>query len=179
MTQRDLSRMPLKLEGGDVHIVIETTMGSFNKYNYNPELDAFELKDVLPRGSAYPFDFGFFPSTLSEAGDPIDALVLSDQGLDVGIVLKGRLIGVLEFSDSEDGEITRNDRLIAVPVCSVMYMQVKTAGDLPPALLDQLEAFFVHDAAFKGKRRRLLRRGNAKRAEKLLAKGSAAFNKTG
>ena len=42
--KRDLSRLPLELDGGPVRVVIETPMGSFNKYDYNPKLDAFELK---------------------------------------------------------------------------------------------------------------------------------------
>jgi len=34
---------------------------------------------VLPAGMAFPYDFGFIPSTLAEDGDPTDVLVLMDE----------------------------------------------------------------------------------------------------
>jgi inorganic pyrophosphatase len=176
---RDLSKLPLEFDDGAIRAVIETPMGSFNKYDYDPTLDVFELKDVLPRGSEFPFDFGFFPSTLGEDGDPVDALVLSDRGLETGIVLQARLIGVIEFEDLKDGKTTRNDRLVVVPTCSVIYAKIKSLEDLPAALVEQIESFFELDAFFKGKKRRFLGRGDAKQADKLLMRGKAAFKKQG
>jgi len=177
MTRRNLTRLPLKADAGTIRVVIETPMGSFNKYDYNPDFDEFELKDVLPRGSEFPFDFGFFPSTLGADGDPLDALVLSDRGLDVGCVLSGRVIGVIEFSDVKKGKAVRNDRLVVIPDCSVIYKKIKTLDDLPAAIVKQIEAFFEQDAFFKGKKRKLLGCGDAKRALKLLSEGEAAFQK--
>jgi inorganic pyrophosphatase len=120
LKQRDLSKLPLACGDGAVRVVIETPMGSFNKYDYDPKWDVFELKDVLPRGSEFPFDFGFFPSTLGDDGDPVDALVLSDRGLETGIVLESRVIGIIEFEDVKNSKTTRNDRLVVVPTCSVV-----------------------------------------------------------
>jgi Inorganic pyrophosphatase len=50
--------------------VIETPKGSRNKYRYDPDCDCFELATTLPEGMAFPFDFGFIPSTLGDDGDP-------------------------------------------------------------------------------------------------------------
>lgn len=177
MKQRDLSKLSLKADDGGIRVIIETPLGSFNKYDYNPEFDAFEVRETLPRGSEFPFDFGFFPSTLGQDGDPLDALVLSDRGLDRGTLVSTRIIGAIEFSDDKDGEAIRNDRIIAVPMISVVYKKVDTLKDLPPALIDQIEAFFEQDAYFKGKKRKFLGRCEAKDAEKLLAKGKSAFKK--
>ncbi len=178
MKRRDLSKLALKTDKGSLHIVIETPMRGRNKYDYNPKQDCFELKEVLPRGSEFPFDFGFFPSTLGEDGDPADALVLSDGGLDIGVVVSGRVIGVIEFEDSKDGTALRNDRLIAVPDCSVMYEKIATLGDLPSSLVEQIESFFELDAFFKGRRRKFLGRGNADEAKKLLEKAASRFGKS-
>jgi inorganic pyrophosphatase len=177
MKKHDLSRLPLKSADGGIRVVIETPLGSFNKYDYIPDLDIFEVKETLPRGSEFPFDFGFFPSTLGEDGDPVDALTLSDRGLDMGAVVSTRLIGVIEFSDEKDGETIRNDRLIAAPTISVIYKKITTLEDLPPALIEQIESFFEQDAYFKGKKRKFLGRGDVKAASALLAQGKSAFRK--
>ena len=177
MKKRDLSCLSLKADDGGVLAVVETPLGSVNKYDYNPELDLFEVRETLPRGSEFPFDFGFFPSTLGQDGDPVDALILSDRGLDMGTVVSTRIIGVIEFSDEKDGEAIRNDRLIAVPTISVMYKKIETLEDLPTVLVDQIEAFFEQDAYFKGKKRKFLGRGDARKAAALLADGKALFKK--
>lgn len=170
----DLAALPLEAEDGALRVVIETPRGATNKYGYNPDLGGFELHSVLPLGTEYPFDFGFFPSTLSEDGDPLDVLVLSDSGLDVGTLLSARLIGVLEFEDKKKGaDPERNDRLIAVPTCTVAYEKIHALDDLPEPLIKQLESFFERDAFFKGKQRRLLGRKNGKTARKLLDEAAA------
>lgn len=48
-----------------LQVVIETPKGSRNKYAFNPDDHVFELKKVLPAGMAFPYDFGFVPSTLA------------------------------------------------------------------------------------------------------------------
>jgi len=177
MKNRDLTLLPLEADDKGVRVVIETPMRGRNKYDYNSKGGYFELREVLPRGSEFPFDFGFFPSTLGEDGDPTDALVVSDHGLDVGVVLTARVIGAIEFEDTKDGKSVRNDRLVAVPNCSVLYEKVKTLGDLPPPLIEQIESFFERDAFFKGKEREFLGRCEAKEGRKLLAEGKARFAK--
>jgi inorganic pyrophosphatase len=175
MSNRDLSKLRLKASADAFTVVIETPLGSHSKYNYNPELDVFELKDTLPRGTEFPFDFGFFPSTLAEDGDPLDALVLSDRGLAVGIVLQARLIGVIEVETSEGEKTMRNDRLVAIPVSSVIYKDIGSLSDLPPVLLDQVETFFKYDSAFKGKQVEFPGRGDRAKAKKLLSNAAKKF----
>jgi len=41
----------------------ETPRGSRNKYAFDPEERIFAFKKVLPAGMAFPYDFGFVPST--------------------------------------------------------------------------------------------------------------------
>ena len=62
-----------------IQIVIETPKGSRNKFAFDPEQKAFQLKKVLPVGMAFPYKFGFVPSTKAEDGDPVDVLVLMDE----------------------------------------------------------------------------------------------------
>src|SRR3954468_19618945 len=75
--------------------VVETPKGSRSKFDYDPETGLFALAGLLPEGMSFPMDFGFFPSTKAEDGDPLDVLVLHDEPLPVGATVKVRLIGLI------------------------------------------------------------------------------------
>lgn len=134
-----------------VHIVIETPKGSAHKLKYTPELGTFELKRVLPQGMVFPFDFGFIPRTLADDGDPEDVLLLLAAPLTPGVVVQSRLIGVMEAVQRQEGRQDENDRLIAVaPICP-LYADVHTLEDVPHAVLDQIQQFFITYNAQCGK----------------------------
>src|SRR4051812_18764630 len=144
---------------GELNVIIETPKGSRNKYNYDDETGLFKLGGVLPSGSAFPFDFGFVPSTLGDDGDPLDVLVLMDEPAFAGCLVRVRLVGVIEAEQTErDGQTTRNDRLIGVAAKSRLHKGVRTLKGLGPALLDEIEHFFVSYNEFKGKQFRPLGR---------------------
>jgi inorganic pyrophosphatase len=46
-----------------LQVIIETPKGSRNKYAFDESQGMFLLKKVLPVGMAFPYDFGFVPST--------------------------------------------------------------------------------------------------------------------
>ena len=133
-------------------VVIETPKGSPNKLAFEPRYGTFVLKSVLPAGAVFPFDFGFVPSTRAEDGDPLDVLVLMDAPVFPGCIVPSRLIGVIEAEQAEDGEIERNDRLLAVAATSAAHRSIKTLSDLSPDLVAQIEHFFVSYNEMKGKR---------------------------
>ena len=100
-------------ETGDVTVVVETPKGSHNKYKYDRRCRALRLGAVLAEGLAFPYDFGFIPSTQGEDGDPLDVLLFLDHGVPPGSVVTARLIGVLEVRQREGrGKWKRNDRLL-------------------------------------------------------------------
>src|SRR5436305_12202147 len=116
----DLTKLPAQLdeEKRTCRAIIETPKGSRNKFNYDPETNLFKLGGLLPEGLAFPFDFGFIPSTLGEDGDPLDVMVLMDEPAHVGCLLDVRIIGVIEAVQVQDGESETNNRLIAVSIHS-------------------------------------------------------------
>lgn len=67
--------------------IVETPKGCRNKFLYDPDYGLFALGGLLPEGLAFPFDFGFIPSTLGGDGDPLDAIILVDEPAHVGCVL--------------------------------------------------------------------------------------------
>ncbi len=108
----DLRKLPVRDKKGDVYVVVETPRGSAAKLEFDPDLQLFTLSKSLILGLSYPYDWGFIPSTEGEDGDPIDALILHDVATTPGLVLKCKIIGVLEVVQTEGGKhAIRNDRL--------------------------------------------------------------------
>ena len=131
--------------------VVETSKGRRSKFDYEPESGLFELAGLLPEGMTFPMDFGFFPSTLGEDGDPLDVQVLHDEPIPVGAILTVRLVGVIEADQTEEGNTVRNDRLIAVADASHLYARITDVQQLDPDYLDHLVQFWVNYNALKGK----------------------------
>ncbi len=174
-----LSSLPrVDPETGDLIAVIETPMGSPSKYKFDPECGAFRPNMVMPKGSFFPYDFGFIPSTLGADGDPLDILVFMDHPAPVGCVLAVRLIGAIEAEQREkDGKWERNDRLLAVASQSHTHAHVDDLDKLAPHLLDEIEQFFSNYTSQRGKRFKPLDRIGPKKARKIIKVGSDAFQR--
>jgi inorganic pyrophosphatase len=175
---KTLDRLPLlDEETGDYTIVLETPKGSRNKYRYDPQCGALRLSAQLAEGLAFPYDFGFFPSTLGDDGDPLDVLLLLDTVVPAGCVATGRLVGALEIEQREDGnkKWERNDRFLAVATHAHTHEKIKRLNDLSPHLLPEIEAFFTHYATLEGKELRVLKRCGPRHARKLLKAGAKSF----
>jgi inorganic pyrophosphatase len=180
MASRDLTQLPAyDADARCWRAIIETPRSSAHKYDYEPALDCYVLKRTLPEGMCFPLDFGFFPGTLAEDGDPVDVLVLLDQPAVCGVLVKVRLIGAIQARQKEKaGPWKRNDRLIAVAGHSRALAGVKSLDDMRPSQLDELVEFFVHYNKFEGRKFDALGFGDAKKAEKLLRAGVEKAGKT-
>jgi inorganic pyrophosphatase len=162
-------------EGG-VHVIIETPQGSRNKFDYDEELGLFKLGGVLPAGAVFPFDFGFVPSTTGGDGDPLDVLVLMDEAAFTGCLVVARLLGVIEAEQTEEnGETTRNDRLIAIAENARNHKEVRSLDQLNENLLDEIEHFFVSYNEMKGKKFKPLGRFGPERAQRVIEEGVRRF----
>jgi inorganic pyrophosphatase len=176
----DLLKLPTRNNSGDVYVVVETPRGSAAKLEYDPELRVFTLSKALFLGLTYPYDWGFIPSTKGEDGDPIDALVLHDAATAPGLVLKCKIIGVLEVLQSEKGKKgIRNDRLIAVPRDSHREKADKDARDLPKQMRQEIEKFFVATDELEAKVLKFLGWKGPKAGEQLIDRAAKQFKKEG
>jgi inorganic pyrophosphatase len=131
-------------ENSTVQVVIETPKGSRNKYAFDPEASIFRLKKVLPAGMAFPYDFGFIPSTKAEDGDPTDVLVLMDEPAFPGCLLTCRIVGIIEGEQGKKNDRQRNDRIVAIEQENHSYAHVKHARDLGKKFVREIEEFFVN-----------------------------------
>jgi inorganic pyrophosphatase len=177
-TNGHLLKLPVRNKSGDIHVVIETPRGSAAKLEFDPELQAFTLSKALMLGLSYPYDWGFIPSTKGEDGDPIDVLVLHDAATSPGLVLKCKLIGVLQVVQKEKGKPKiRNDRLIAVPRNSHREQSEDDARDLPKQIREEIEKFFVATDELDNKELKFLGWKGAKTGEKLIHQAAKQFEK--
>jgi inorganic pyrophosphatase len=168
------------LDGSDdatIKVVIETPKGSRNKYAFDPEERIFTLKKVLPAGMAFPYDFGFVPSTVAEDGDPVDILVLMDEPAFPGCIVKCRLIGVIDGEQGQGKKTERNDRLVAIEVANHAWAKVKHIDDLGKTFIKELEDFFVNYHELSSKEYRILDVKGPAKARKRVEQGMKAAGK--
>lgn len=137
--------IPTRIKNGNdeprVNAVIETPKNSRHKYALNNKLGIIAFHEVMPDSMQWPYDYGFIPQTAAPDGDPLDVLVITDNGLFSGCLIEVRLIGaVLESKDGTD-----NHRVLGVPLPSAgaprMTDTVYDLSELPPTLLDEIMNF--------------------------------------
>ena len=172
----DLQKLPTRDKNGDVYVVVETPRGSATKLEYDPDLQAFTLSKSLILGLSYPYDWGFIPSTKGEDGDPIDVLVLHDAATYPGLILKCKIIGVLEVMQKDGKQRIRNDRLMAVPRDSHREKSERDARDLSKQLKEEIEKFFVATDELEDKELEFLGWRGPKTGKKLIDNAARQFN---
>jgi inorganic pyrophosphatase len=137
---------------GQLRVVVEVPKGGRAKLKWDPELEVFEASRYLPAGLSYPFDWGFVPGTRADDGDPLDALILADVPTWPGVVIPCEALGVLRLEqDTKKGRRERNDRLIVRPSGAQRLGEARDVRELPRALLDELEKFFLDSVFFTSK----------------------------
>ncbi len=173
-----LSEIAPFTEDDELRVVIETPRGSRNKYSYDPECDCMQLSTVLPEGMVFPYDFGFVPSTVGQDGDPLDVLILMDQPVVPGCVVRARLIGAIEAEQKEKKEgWIRNDRLIAVATHAQTHDGTNDLADLRPHLVTEIKEFFVTYNKLRGREFKPNDEASPAKARKLVAAGMKTFKK--
>jgi inorganic pyrophosphatase len=147
-----------------LNVVIETPKGSRVKYSYGEETGMFELKKALPEGMVFPFNFGFIPGTKAEDGDPVDILVLNEEPLVPGCLVKARAIAVIEAEQTEkDGKKERNDRLIGMAIAKQTPTFMEKL-EVDKKTLKEIEYFFVSYNKLGGKKFTVVGKGGEKKA---------------
>ncbi len=157
-----------------LNVVIEAPKGSRNKFDFDPERGLFYVGGVLPAGAVFPYDFGFIPATLGDDGDPVDIMVLTDDGSQAfaGCLITTRLLGGIKAEQGKPGEKSeRNDRLIGVMHKSREYGKARSIDDVPVEIMEDIEHFFRSYNMAKGIEFRPLGRCGPQEARELLEAG--------
>ncbi|MDH3740705.1 MAG: inorganic diphosphatase [Hyphomicrobiales bacterium] len=127
----------------EVNVIIEVPIGGEPiKYEMDKEAGTMVVDRFLYTSMRYPGNYGFIPHTLSEDGDPVDVLIVSQRTLVPGAVIACRPIGVMNMKDEAGGD----EKIVAVPVSRITqrYDKVGDISDLPEIQVKQIEHFFTH-----------------------------------
>jgi len=163
---------------GKLRVVVEVSKGGQVKLKWDPRLGAFTASRYLPSGLSYPFDWGFVPGTKAEDGDPLDALILADVPTWPGVVIPCEPLGVLRLEqDNKRGRRERNDRLIVRPLGASRLGDARDVREMPGALLDELEKFFLDAVFFTPKNAKARGWSGRDAADKLVARSVRAFRR--
>jgi inorganic pyrophosphatase len=140
----DVSKIPPgRNPPSEINVLIEIPQGGVPvKYELDKVSGALFVNRFLHTAMYYPANYGFIPGTLSEDGDPCDALALSQVPVAPGAVVRCRPIGALLMED----EHGIDEKILAVPVDELnpYYEGVDNYTDLPAIMRNQIEHFFSH-----------------------------------
>ncbi len=151
--------------------IVEIPLGQKNKYEYDKKLHVFRLDRSLHSSVYYPGDYGFFPSTLSTDGDPLDVLVLVDDASFPGCLIEVRPIGMLEMIDQG----IKDEKILAVPRNNPRYTEVHNYTQIYPHVMKEISHFFSIYKDLEGKRTQMLGWKDAAAARAVLMESVRRF----
>jgi inorganic pyrophosphatase len=162
-----------------VNVIVENPAGTRGKFKFDETHGLFLLHKMLPVGAAFPFDFGFVPSTRSEDGDPVDVMILGEEPTFTGCLVTVRLLGIIEAEQTEKGKTIRNDRLIGTAETDKIKPTARSLSDVPSKLLEQIEHFFVSYNRAEGREFVPLARRGPRVAMKQIEQGMSEYRRRG
>jgi inorganic pyrophosphatase len=118
--------------------LVEIPKGSRNKYEYDHDMDVIKLDRFLFSSMVYPTDYGFIPDTLSQDGDPLDAMVLVSEPTFPGCVIEVKAIALFRMEDDKGID----DKVMCVPLSDPAWNKLETLEDVPDQLRDEIAHFF-------------------------------------
>ncbi len=131
-----------------INVVVEIPKGSMNKYEYDKKHNMMRLDRVLFSPFHYPGDYGIVPQTLSEDGDPLDALVLVTNPTFPGILIEARPIGLLQMLD--DGLL--DDKVVCVATHDPRYLHTTDITSMEDHYRSEIAHFFQVYKDLEGKK---------------------------
>lgn len=139
MTDYNNLYTPGDLDNKIINTVVEISEKSILKIEYNRDKGTFELDRVEPAIFAKPSNYGFIPGTLDEDGDELDTLLVTPEPIPTGVVVEGKILGVLNFEDG--GE--KDHKIICVPVTDYDGGdRIKSLDDLGEQWKNKIEYHF-------------------------------------
>jgi len=126
------------MTGGEHEVIVEIPRGSRNKYEMDHGSGALWLDRMLFTSMQYPADYGFFPRTLADDGDPLDALVLLQEPTFAGCHVMVRAVAVFWMADEKGADA----KVLCVPAHDPRWDDVRDVADVDIHLRDEIEHFF-------------------------------------
>lgn len=129
-------------------VTIEIPKHSNIKYEYNRFDQKWYVDRILYGAEVYPQNYGFLADALDYDGDELDVLVIANQPLMCGVIVKTRIIGALEMLDENETDT----KLIGVIDCDPRWNEVTSIKNVPNHLLKEIKAFFENYKKLQNKK---------------------------
>ncbi|MBX5321496.1 MAG: inorganic diphosphatase [Candidatus Bathyarchaeota archaeon] len=121
-----------------LNMIVEVISGSRDKYEYNLKWETFVLDRIIPSSVVFPVEYGFVPQTWFDDEDPLDIMALSYEPLEVGCLVKVRVIGALIIEDEKGID----PKLLSVLVNDARFDGYRDISDVHPHMLREIQEFF-------------------------------------
>lgn len=121
-----------------LNMVIEVISGSRDKYEYNPKWETFVLDRIIPSSVVFPVEYGFVPQTWFDDEDPLDIMTLSYEPLEVGCIVKVRVVGALVIEDEKGEDL----KILAVLVNDARFEGYNDVNNIHKHKLREIQEFF-------------------------------------
>ncbi|MCC7543755.1 inorganic diphosphatase [bacterium] len=133
-----------------VNVIIETSRRSHNKYEMDKDTGVIFLDRVQQTflNNSDGGDYGMVPGTLGEDGDALDAILLINESVPSGVVVRARVLGYMNMIDS--GE--QDEKLIVVADDDEFYRDYQDINDVPQHWKNAVQHSFEHYKDLKGKK---------------------------
>jgi inorganic pyrophosphatase len=126
-----------------IKVLIEIPEGSNVKYELDEETGEMTVDRLMPTAFSYPVNYGLIDETCGEDGDALDAIVFISAKVVPGVVIKCRILGVLEMEDEEGVD----HKIVCVPaktkidpICGAW----ESMDDVPQPKKNEIRHFFEH-----------------------------------
>lgn len=126
-----------------IKVLIEIPQGSRVKYELDEETGEMVVDRIVPVAMGYPVNYGLIEETAGEDGDALDALVFLSAEVVPGVIVKCKVIGMLEMED----EAGIDHKLVCVPAktkIDPLCGAWESMDDVPAPTKAQIKHFFEH-----------------------------------
>lgn len=117
---------------------VEVPRGTCNKYEWDERSGRLKLDRTLFASLGYPVDYGYFPQTLAEDGDALDAMVAVSEPTFPGCYIQVKPIALFRMRDQR----AQDDKVLCVPMSDPGWSGMDRLEDLPMSLRDEIYHFF-------------------------------------
>lgn len=118
-------------------VIIEIPLGSRIKYEFDKQYNMVRVDRYLKTPIPYPFNYGYFPNTLAEDNDPLDAILFINESLIPGCIIDCEIIGGIEMEDN--GEI--DHKIFVVPSWSLNFYHKELSNEFEKEIRFFLENY--------------------------------------
>jgi inorganic pyrophosphatase len=138
---------PKRITPNDFVGYVEIPKGSSCKYELDKETGVLILDRILYTATHYPMSYGFIPRTLGDDGDPLDIVILCNEPIISGSLVRCFPIGVINMMDDGEGD----EKIVAIPFGDPTFNKFTDVSELPKHRFSEISHFFSIYKELEGK----------------------------